>query len=662
MKNSQLSTLNFQLILVLLFFTASCNFTGNSDKTQTQSIAVPDSLFVPTGYAKLDSLLLLAATYEQDTNLVRLYYKIGDMYESNDYEKAKEYYLKVKSLSEKLDWNEGRYLFANGYTNILNHQGFFDSSIVIHQQALELTSKETNELRNAKILTNIGTCYAYKRWYTTALEYYNKAIPVFEKNGDKPLLSYLYCFMGYIYGEIGMRDEHLAFCEKGVDLFNETPDILTRVTPLCNYGRALIFKGRNDEAEKCFLDALRICSLHNNKSYLSNIYCNLSFLALEVLDMDKTEKYAKKALETAIYFEDVEGCSNAYRMYADVEMARRNYDKSEEYSRNALKVTDEYELPIEAMSCYRQLSALAMARHDFHNQRMYENKADSIQNALMSEKTIIYAKEMEAKYETEKKELKISALEAEKRLVIWLSIFSVLVLLLALAAFFFLWRWTVQKRQHAETRIKQFEQEKQLVATQAVLDGETAERTRLARDLHDGLGGKLTGLKLRLQGLQNNTESEQYKYAMDLLDESVREMRRVSYNLMPDTLINFGLKQAVSDFCHSMSSNIIFNYYGAETRLDPKLELLVYRCIHELVNNALKYSDASKIMVQIIQEAGSIGFNVQDNGCGFDPLSETQGTGLKNVRSRVASYNGIIDISSKQGEGTEVNVELKIKK
>jgi len=86
---------------------------------------------------------------------------------------------------------------------------------------------------------------------------------------------------------------------------------------------------------------------------------------------------------------------------------------------------------------------------------------------------------------------------------------------------------------------------------------------------------------------------------------------------------------------------------------------MIYRSIHELVNNALKYAGASQILVQIIQEPDRIAFTVQDDGCGFDPAVESKGMGLQNIRTRVASYNGILDINSRPGEGTEVNVEIK---
>jgi len=152
---------------------------------------------------------------------------------------------------------------------------------------------------------------------------------------------------------------------------------------------------------------------------------------------------------------------------------------------------------------------------------------------------------------------------------------------------------------------------------------------------------------------------ERFDKALGLLDDSVQEMRRVAHHLMPDSLSRFGLKPALSDFCGNYPI-INFNYYGDESRLDPNLEVMIYRSIHELVNNALKYSGATQIMVQIMQEPNRIAFTIQDDGCGFDPSAETKGIGLQNIRNRITSFGGSIQIDSKTGEGTEVNGELKI--
>jgi len=658
-----------------LIFAAGCNFSGNNgaNRQDAQNAVATDSALVsPTdslaqsGDSKLDSLLQLTATAKQDTNFAKLYFDIGEKYLNNNPKKAKEYYLKLKTLSEKLKWNEGNYLFAMGYTDILNREGLMDSSIVIYQQVLELAKNEMNENRIATLSANIGNCYTYKRWFETALKYYNEALPIIEKQGDKFKLAHLYYLIGIVYYYMDMPDEEMTYDEKALNILNEKQDTLLRAYTLTNYASALIKnqKRQFEKAESSLLEAQRISLLHNNKYVLMSIYNNLGDIAMRRYDLDKLEMNAGKSLKIALELGDVENycISNIY--LGHVEMCKGNFSQSEEYIREALKTAGEKGLPDEEMECYKHLANLSTTRHDFHNFSIYSAKADSIQQALISEQTREYAKEMEAKYETEKKELLITALKKEKQLMTELSIAGGAVLLLALTTFLLLWRWTVQKRRVAEQQVKQLEQEKQLVATQAVLDGETSERSRLARDLHDGLGSMLTAAKLSLLDVKKGVtlevaDVERFDNAIELVDQSVQEMRRVAHHLMPDSLSRFGLKSAVSDFCSTLPS-VYFAYYGDESRIDPKLEVMIYRSIHELVNNALKHAGANRIMVQIIQEPDRINFTVQDDGCGFDPSAVIIGMGLQNIRNRIASYNGVIDIYSRPNEGAEINVEIKL--
>ena len=660
--------------LVVLILMSGCNLTESRNDSKQATIGnTVTNWSETTGNAELDSMLYIAATAKQDTNLARLYYDIGDIYLDNDAQKAKEYYLKLGALSEDLNWNEGRYLFAAGYTDILNREGLTDSSIVIHQKALELAKMEMNELQIAKISANIGTCYNYKKWYETAMQYYKEALPIFEKRGDKFRVAHLYSLMTAIYNNMNLQDDNLLYCEKALDILNERPDSLPRAYVLINYAIALTERQQFEQAENCLLEAQRICILNNSRYNLYEIYNTFGYIAMKKYEWQNMEAYARKALEITLEFGDVEGFSESKRMLGHVELFKGNFSKSEEYTREALDTALAYDLPMEKKKSYRLLSDISIARHDFHSNRYYEAKADSIDDVLMSEITLRSVKELEAKYETEKKVLKIAALEDEKRFMIWIGIACGFVLLLTLASFFFLWRWAVQKKRLseqrrviAEARIKQLEQEKQLVATQAVLDGETKERARLARDLHDGLGSILTGAKLRFLEMKQGAklayaDLERFDRALGMLDQSVNEMRRVAHHLMPDSLSRFGLKTAVSDFCSNLPS-VTFTCYGELVRLEPNIEVMIYRSIHELVNNALKHAGADNIMVQIIQDHDRIAFTIQDNGCGFDPSDITKGTGLQNIHTRVTSCNGFMHIDSKPGEGTEINIELKIER
>ncbi|MDR2563177.1 MAG: histidine kinase, partial [Prevotellaceae bacterium] len=296
---------------------------------------------------------------------------------------------------------------------------------------------------------------------------------------------------------------------------------------------------------------------------------------------------------------------------------------------------------------------------------VYLEKTYALRDSLHKHQSVQTIHDLKIAYETEKKETQITRLEEEKRLMIWLGVAVCAILLLALTVFFFLWRWTVQKRRIAGQQIKQLEQEKQLVATQALLDGETQERIRLARDLHDRLGGILSTLKYSMANMRNNitqdvASEEIYNKSMELLEESMREMRRVAHHLMPETLSRSGLQTALSEFCKSIP-HAKFIWHGYDERLETKLELLVYRIAYELVNNAMKHSGASVILTQIVCEPDRISLTVQDNGCGFDTRTTAEGMGLSNIRTYMTSYNGLIDICSTIGEGTEIYVEFQIK-
>jgi signal transduction histidine kinase len=178
----------------------------------------------------------------------------------------------------------------------------------------------------------------------------------------------------------------------------------------------------------------------------------------------------------------------------------------------------------------------------------------------------------------------------------------------------------------------------------------------------------LTGVKLNLELLKDGVPPEilnelnYYDKAMQILNNSMTEMRRVAHHLMPDTLSRYGLKAALSDFLNDIPA-VEFAWFGSDHRLDDqKKEVMIYRIINELINNALRHSGATKICVNVMCESDYIAFTVFDNGCGFDSTAEFKGVGLSNIRERVASCNGRIDIHSKAGEGTEVNIELNVDK
>lgn len=165
------------------------------------------------------------------------------------------------------------------------------------------------------------------------------------------------------------------------------------------------------------------------------------------------------------------------------------------------------------------------------------------------------------------------------------------------------------------------------------------------------------------------TESHvsQFDHALSLLDNSITELRRVAYNMMPENLHHFGLKKALEEFCNGLNgstgTHLQFSFFGTDHRFEQNSEVIAFRIAQELLNNAMKHASATDINIQLVQEETRVSLTVQDNGKGFDPeqVNEANSSGLRNIRSRVDSLGGNFSVYSEAGQGTEMTVEFGIK-
>jgi signal transduction histidine kinase len=234
---------------------------------------------------------------------------------------------------------------------------------------------------------------------------------------------------------------------------------------------------------------------------------------------------------------------------------------------------------------------------------------------------------------------------------------------------FFGYRNFKTKQKLQQTQIAELEKDKQLLAIDAMLKGQEEERSRLAKDLHDGLGGMLSGVKLSFVNMKENMVMDaesvsSFENSIMQLDNTIAELRKVAHNLMPEALVKFGLKNAVLDFCNSMQlsskTKIIFEQMGIERQLSNTADLYIYRIIQELINNAVKHAASNQILVQLTKTADKILITVEDDGKGFDTeqLQFVKGIGMKNIHQRVNYFKGKIDIASQPKEGTSINIEL----
>ncbi|MCL2511192.1 MAG: ATP-binding protein [Bacteroidales bacterium] len=624
---------------------------------------------------QVDSLEQILATHPPTgEDLGRIYNSLMWGYLQTDREKSMEYARKCVSVGISIDGWRG---VSGGYRVLGLHfygNSQYDSAIFYYDKALEATermsdfpkkySEQDIDDNKSNLYGTIGNLYNMRGMCPEAIEYYMKALKIFEKYDWKEPQTIAYNNIGQIYMSLHNFEQAKINLLKSDSLAHITGDSLMIVYTKYHLSCLYLLTNDYDKALQNIEIAYAYYLSHPEEEIWKVAALNqLSEIYLEGYgELARAEEYVRQALQILDIHDMPREKSISLRLLSSIHLKREQWRQAEQTALAALD-TDDSELT-NTLAIYEILAKVYAKFGDSDKAWTYFDKHNELRLSWSTKHYQSAIREMEVKYETEKKEIRIALLEDEKRLMTWLIIACGGILLLTLAALFFLWRWAVQKKRFSEQRIQQLEQEKQLIATQSLLDGETQERARLARDMHDGLGGMLSVLRLHLNEEKSSAtlgkeDVVRFNQAIVMLDDSIEEMRRVAHHLMPDALSRYGLKIALTDFLNTLSA-VEFNYFGSDCRIDRKLELVVYRIIYELVNNALKHASASQILVQLIQKTDSLALTVEDNGCGFDLEAATGGVGIHNIRTRVASFGGTLDMRSSQGKGTEVNIEFQL--
>jgi PAS domain S-box-containing protein len=222
--------------------------------------------------------------------------------------------------------------------------------------------------------------------------------------------------------------------------------------------------------------------------------------------------------------------------------------------------------------------------------------------------------------------------------------------------------------------LAQHEQELKMLSG-ARIKAQEEERRRIAREIHDSLGQMLTAIKFNVEILEDlipkdSPERRRIDDTKSLLDATMAEARKIAYNLMPSVLDDFGLVPALQLLCDQFaqrtSINVEYHAHGLTERLEPTLEVSLYRIVQEALNNIAKHAEAKDVSVQVVRHAGGIRLTIEDSGKGFDvstmspAAAEDRGMGLVGMRERAASFKGTVMIDSAPNSGTTIVVEIPL--
>ena len=525
--------------------------------------------------------------------------------------------------------------------------------------------------------------------YINALKFYDKSTDP----ADNTIKSSIYSELYSTYGDWGdyQNMEKYARLELAHARKSGSPDALASAL----YSLAHTFEDqyRNNATNQAMLDSASryyraSVAIFDTAGDRMTIQSQRPFNALGMANLysefyplsyqDSAKHYLDIALKEGLKTKQYTVVSGAYGVMYEYAQRENRWDDAENYLNQAALYIQKEEMPDIAVLAriMESLATVSERKGDYKAAlQHYKKYLEYYKNRFDNEKMAL-TKALEAKYASEVKEQKLLFLEAQ---VAHRKNLNTIYMLLSVAIFIALVFVFVAYRQRSNALIQQkrlhdlelhrIGQEHKISLLSAMIDGQEKERTRIARDLHDGLGGLLSGIKIELSGGVINAgispEHALISNALTRIDQAVNELRRIARNMMPELLLKYGLDEAIKEFCQSLKRsgvNITFQSFNYKNDLIKNKQVVAYRIAQELINNAVKYAQSHHILVELRQEEDNLSLTVEDDGVGFNThhTQQTGGAGLANVEARVAFLNGRMTIDSVPGTGTTVELNFPV--
>lgn len=519
-----------------------------------------------------------------------------------------------------------------------NRLGKYEMSISSFSASLTMSEQHQNDMGIAYCLNQIGIGYKSLEEYDKAIRYCEKSLKVYQRLNDQNGVAHLWSNIGDIYLVQDQYDKAILHYQKSLVQYEGLNDKAAFIATLNVIGSAYSNWGNYAEALQYLNRASKLAKENNLMSLYTRIAHNLSIVTRNSSQYERTKsKYARaQEQEEAAYIKEVETKNVLIREELSAFLNRiKKLDTENQNKELRIKVQrDEFN------------KTLMIKQHEA------EQKEKRI--LLLSKEKEINSLEILQK-ETE--------IRKQKTLLGALVILIVLVLALA-----FLLYNRMRLKQRA--RLNEESLKQQEIRLKTIVETQEKERKRIARDLHDGLGQQLAGLKINLSGLSKQTEPNSparkkiFDSSVETVDEVCVELRNIAHQMMPRALSVAGLVPATEDLLHQLlgTAQLKYNFEAQEVdKLPESMEIGVFRVIQELISNILKHAEAKEVSVQLFKNKDHIVLIVEDDGIGIESAkSDKKGIGLMNISARVQALNGSYSFDSGPKAGTVTNIRIPL--
>jgi two-component system NarL family sensor kinase len=642
------------------------------------------------GQAVVDTFQTYLDKEKNDSARLMMATRVSKYYENIDTSLAWKYFRISGQIANKLNTTEAKIAVLE-LEGVLYTKSDPAKAYILYKQAIELCEANKDQVslnkNRASLFNNMGVISYLNGDYEGAAISFREAVIIYEKYAPtEPNLIPTINNIASTYNALNLPAKAAVVSREALEYAMKYGNDKQKTTAYIGYGGSLLNVKKYDSAYIMIAKAQALVDKTKNQYDQYLCYFNMGSYYQEIENVDSSIYYYNKALPMARGINSPYDIAQILNFLAnqqmdpkknDIAAAKKNLDSS-----NAIIETYNFR---EIKKEWHQLMA-EYCRITGNLKEGFEHlkKFDLIKDSLQNETSLKRIDFLEARYESEKKLTKISSLEKDKEgqqlLLKQKSIINYFLIgsLAALAIVGFLGYRNFRNRNQLakqqdelqQQKIRELEKDKQLVAVGSMLQGQEEERSRLAKDLHDGLGGLLSGVKFSLSNMKDNLiitpdNMTVFERSLDMLDTSIKELRRVAHNMMPEMLTRFGLDEALKEYCNTINTtnvlSVRYQSVGMDSRLEQSSEIIVYRIIQELLNNIMKHAAATEAIVQLVKEEGRFSIIVEDNGKGFDTsLKDNKGAGLTSIQSRVDYLKGHLEIHSEAGKGTLINIEFKL--
>ncbi len=518
-----------------------------------------------------------------------------------------------------------------------------------------------------------------------AFEYYTRSVDYYKIIKDTMQLNAVKERIAIQHVKAGLYDEALDEYDELIEYYRDRKDIYMQTKLIGAVSDIYREKGDTENKLKYIGYAKRLNrTLKDTTFMIENMHRTLKNYKL-LNELDTALSIANRSLSVSLIANKPDFISKSLFFIGELYFDMRNYSNADKHLQRSLEFESKRPYNEDKLNTYGLLSDTYDKLGDYKKAYLFSRRYEGLKDSIMNHERVIEQSKIVILYQTEAKEREIQSLEkenlaalertqAQKRTV---TLLTIGLGLLSLAIYYIISFYNQrikasriinqQKDQISDQKIRELEDNLKISSMQSMIEGQEVERERIAKDLHDSLGGLLSTIKLQFDNVQSKVKTigkvKEYVTANKLIDAAVEEVRTISRNLQPGAMKDLGLIASLKDLFNRVDGKnypvVTFQYFDFPEKIDNMKALSIYRIIQELLNNAIKHSKAKEILVQLSKQEEELVILFEDDGVGFDPENLTrQGMGLENIQSRVNYLKGNLHIDSQMGKGTTFLIHI----